>query len=506
MKKQWTYSILISIIIVKERENIMEQKMLRKKNLYICCMFSSLVLIRGIINGILIGMSVVLPYVIVSAVLAIVLAFMCKFVKNPKITKWVMVFLLLALCTGIMALYPAKVNYIMYFVMFVYISLYEDLLANAIGCIVSSVCMYVFFVNNQEDLSYPWGADSTVICIIYAIIIFLTIWYQSYLSKKAAEELAKSNEEKDIANEQTKELLDKIRITAEALVIATQSMNVNLKNASEISDSIDISSDEVSNDAKNELVSIGKLHDLLRSGLEQVSNVKDASSCMTNSSLSTQNVVETSMDMATSLSDEMGSLLVTMNDIVKDMEVLAEQNAQIFNFLTTLDGITAQTNLLSLNASIEAARAGEAGRGFAVVAEEIRSLADSSKEFTSQINKIVTSTNLQMSELKGKVLKQQSSIDNCTRDAKLVKESFDNVSCNTEEVLSQSRGVDENSEKLSHMFDKTIVEINEISSGIESTTALLQEISANITLLNKNISNIVEEQNEISALTEKLVN
>ena len=88
----------------------------------------------------------------------------------------------------------------------------------------------------------------------------------------------------------------------------------------------------------------------------------------------------------------------------------------------------------------------------------------------------------------------------------LVKESFDNVSCNTEEVLSQSRGVDENSEKLSHMFDKTIVEINEISSGIESTTALLQEISANITLLNKNISNIVEEQNEISALTEKLVN
>ena len=480
--------------------------MLGKKNVYICCMLSSLVLIRGIINGLLIGMDVVLPYVIVSAVLAVILALMCRFVKNPKITKWVMVFALLGLCTAIMALYPAKVNYIMYFVMVVFISIYEDLLANAVGCIVSSVCMYVFFVKNQEDLSYPWGMDNTVICIIYAIIIFLTVWYQSYLSKKAAKELEKINAEKDIANEHTNQLLEKIKITAESLVTATQEMNNNLKNASEVSDSIDISSDEVSKDAQNELVSIGKLHDLLSSGLEQVSSVKDASSCMTNSSLSTQNVVEASINMATSLSDEMGNVHVKMNAIVKDMEVLVEQNTQIFNFLTTLDGITSQTNLLSLNASIEAARAGEAGRGFAVVAEEIRALAESSKEFTSQINQIVTGMNLQMSELKEKVLIQQSSIDSCTRDAKLVKESFDNVSCNTEEVLLQSRGVDENSEKLSNMFDKTIAEINEISSSVESTTALLQEISANISLLHKDISNIVEEQNEISALTEKLVN
>ena len=479
---------------------------MRKKNVYICCMFSSLVLIRGIINGILIGMDVVLPYVIVSAVLAVVLALMCKFVKNPKITKWVMIFALLGLCTVIMALYPAKVNYIMYFVMIVYISLYEDLIANAVACLFTSVCMYVFFVNNQEDLSYPWGVDNTVICIIYAIIIFLTVWYQSYLSKKAAKELARINAEKDVANEQTKELLDKIKKTAESLVIATQSMNINLKNASDVSDSINISSGEVANDAQNELESIGKLHNLLHSGVEQVSDVKNASSCMTSSSLSTQNVVEASMNMATSLSDEMGSVLVTMNAIVQDMEVLAEQNVRILNFLTTLDEITSQTNLLSLNASIEAARAGEAGRGFAVVAEEIRSLADSSKDFTSQINTIVTNANLQMSELKEKVLKQQCSIDNCTRDAKLVKESFDNVSCNAEEVLSQSKIVDENAEKLSNMFDRTIVEINEISSSVESTTALLQEISANITLLHKDISNIVEEQNEISALTEELAN
>ena len=484
----------------------MEQKMIRKKNVYICFMLSSLVFVRGIINGILIGMDVVLPYVIGSAVLAVIMALMCRFVKNAKITKWVMVVALLALNTAIMVLYPAKANYFMYFVMIVFIAIYEDLIANAVSCTFTAICMYVFWAKYLEDLSYPWGVDTTVIMMIYVFIIFLTLWYQTYLSRMAAKELARSNAEKDAANEQTRELLAKIKMTAEALVTSTLEMNDNLKNASEVSDSIDTSSAKVSVDAQSELESIGKLRDLLSSGVGQVNSVKEASSCMTESSLSTQNVVEASIDMATSLSAEMGSVLITMNDIVKDMEVLVEQNEKIFSFLKTLDGITSQTNLLSLNASIEAARAGEAGKGFAVVAEEIRSLADSSKAFTAQINEIVMNTNQQMSELKEKVLLQQNSIDNCTKDAQLVKESFDNVSSNTVEVLSQSRGVDENSEKLANMFDTTIAEINEISASVESTTLLLQEISGNMTILHKDISNILGQQNDISALTEELAN
>jgi methyl-accepting chemotaxis protein len=78
-----------------------------------------------------------------------------------------------------------------------------------------------------------------------------------------------------------------------------------------------------------------------------------------------------------------------VGEIAERILQLNDQTSQIGNIISTVNEISAQSKLLALNAAIEAARAGEHGKGFGVVASEIRSLAEQSKEATSQVREIL---------------------------------------------------------------------------------------------------------------------
>jgi methyl-accepting chemotaxis protein len=94
---------------------------------------------------------------------------------------------------------------------------------------------------------------------------------------------------------------------------------------------------------------------------------------------------ETSKSLAAS-AERTGGTILTANEA---MQRIAESSERIFKVIEMIDNISFQTNLLALNASVEAARAGDAGRGFGVVAVEVRRLAQSAAEASSEIKALI---------------------------------------------------------------------------------------------------------------------
>jgi PAS domain S-box-containing protein len=78
-----------------------------------------------------------------------------------------------------------------------------------------------------------------------------------------------------------------------------------------------------------------------------------------------------------------------MESIAESIVRLSEQGQAIGEIIATVNDLAEQSNLLAVNAAIEAARAGDQGRGFAVVAQEVKSLAEQSKQATAQVRTIL---------------------------------------------------------------------------------------------------------------------
>ena len=104
-------------------------------------------------------------------------------------------------------------------------------------------------------------------------------------------------------------------------------------------------------------------------------------------------------DAVAAVSKSAGTLATVGQEAIKQAKFLQEKNDDTVKVIDFITNIAGQTNLLGLNAAIEAARAGEQGRGFAVVAEEVRKLAEQSREATEKIQQTLNQMNGAVEEI-----------------------------------------------------------------------------------------------------------
>ncbi|KGJ94668.1 methyl-accepting chemotaxis protein [Colwellia psychrerythraea] len=136
--------------------------------------------------------------------------------------------------------------------------------------------------------------------------------------------------------------------------------------------------------------------DRLATAAEEMSaNSKQINDNATLASQQASHAMSASNASSAQLSDNIDivhQLNVSVNSASEKIRSLEQKTLAIQSITDVIDGISAQTNLLALNAAIEAARAGEQGRGFAVVADEVRALAGKTADATAQIGEMLKQT------------------------------------------------------------------------------------------------------------------
>lgn len=183
----------------------------------------------------------------------------------------------------------------------------------------------------------------------------------------------------------------------------------------------------------------------------------------------------------------------------------SKQVEQIDELTNNILSITSQTNLLALNASIEAARAGEAGKGFAVVAEEIRVLAENSRETANGIQQISVLVKNAVESLSG------SSEEMLQFMNQKVIADYDKFVKNAEQYNADTTYFDDklkeaaiSTQKLQGVVQNVAIAVNEISNTIEESTKDVLNMVSNTVELAKAMETIDGEMKVTEGITNKL--
>ena len=180
--------------------------------------------------------------------------------------------------------------------------------------------------------------------------------------------------------------------------------------------------------------------------------------------------IENGQEELTAIRDLSKDAISESTEMKKNMDALMDVINHMNEVIEGINAISEQTNLLALNASIEAARAGEAGKGFAVVAEEIRQLAEGTKQLTGNMGEFVEG----------------------------IRDASEKSSKSVDVAITSLDNIDQKINAVWNINDENKKNVGTISESIGSLAGISEEISSSMNVLETQVSCIENQCSNLS--------
>ncbi len=156
---------------------------------------------------------------------------------------------------------------------------------------------------------------------------------------------------------------------------------------------------------------------------------------------------------------------------------LGERSQQIGQVQVLINRIADQTQILAVHAAIEAARAGEAGKGFSVVAVEIRKLAESVVQSTSEIETIMTEIQGAANELVISTEQELKQVESGVDLAQSTGDSFESILDTIEQTTAAAKEISAATQQQRSATEQVVKAMREVASVAQQTASASRQVA-----------------------------
>ena len=397
---------------------------------------------------------------VIDAVLLIILiAGYVKFKAEETFVHICLIVLTLAYIVMLFLNRDMVAYYALMFPIMLLIMLYIDIRYVVRGIVSASVLNIISCIMNW--VRDPGDAPICVLQLFFAltscVIAYIVVKTQSRHNKETVELITQHMDASEKAAfeiiQMSEQLASKFDVAREKSEKLTETMGNSHNAVGEIAESMKLTAEAV----EHQTVMTGSIQNNLQNAEKETEKMEAASKTSQDAIREGAKIIQELKEQAVETAEinlSTKTTTIELNDRIKEVEVI----------IGTILSISDQTNLLALNASIEAARAGEAGKGFAVVAEEIRNLADRTKESTGKITDII-----------------------------------EKLTVNAEKASANMQKSAETSDKQNEMIENNV---DALHSSVLSLTGRVEEILEANTQINDSITNLSATSEEVAASSE----